>query len=209
MLVVAVIVAGAVIGLRANSSGSSSGGPSGSLVNLTAGPSPSIAPTTPDVQSVRKAGLADLLQRREHAVLNHDETSWLATIDPRQTAFRAAQAAVFTNLEKLPISAWHYSDAGTAPPLTGERQSALGVDAWAANVELGYRFGAADRADVQSAETWTVVRRAGVWLLAGDADGPADTGDLGPRPAHRAHWSPQRRDRDGVHSVTERLCRAS
>ena len=161
VVVVLAIIAGVVIGLRANSSGSSSGGPPGSLVNLAAGPTPSIAPTTTDVQAARKAGLAELLHRRENAVLDHDETSWLATIDPRQTDFRAAQAAVFANLEKLPISAWHYTDAGAAQPLTSQRQSALGADAWAANVELGYRFGAADRTDVQSAETWTLVRRAG------------------------------------------------
>jgi hypothetical protein len=182
-----VLVAGAIagivaIGLHLNGSGDRSGPPPGSLVTSSGGPSATGTPTTQDPDAAREAALSKLLDARQHAVLDHDPAGWLATVDASEPAFRAAQQAVFANLVKLPLSRWHYTYSAPGLALPADRQAALGADAWVADVDLGYRLGAADRSDVHSGESLTLVDRSGTWLLAGDSDGPTDSEiwDLGP-----------------------------
>jgi hypothetical protein len=180
--VVALVVGAVAIALHLNGSAGGASPAGGSIGPQVATPGDSGASAGSDPGGAREAALAQLLQSREQAVLGHDAAAWLATVDPTQTAFRAAQQAVFANLVKLPLTRWHYTYSGPGPVLADNRQSALGVDAWVADVDLGYRLGPADRTDVQTVESLTVVHRAHGWLIAGDTDGANDTQiwDLGP-----------------------------
>jgi hypothetical protein len=163
-------------------------GPAGSAgpSPLPATPAPTVTatptPSTSDPEQVRVAGLEDLLRARERAVHDRDASAWLATVDPQQAAFRLRQQAQFANLARLPLSRWEYAFVGPGPALSATRQSALGPEAWVAQVDLGYRFGAADRSDVHSSEYLTMVDRDGTWLVAGDSDAHSATEiwDLGP-----------------------------
>jgi hypothetical protein len=178
LLVVALVTIWAVV-LRAPGD---SAGPSPLPATPTATLTPSPTATTPDPEQIRLAALEDLLRSRERAVRDKDAAAWLATVDPEQAAFRARQAAQFANLARLPLSRWEYSVLGPGPALSPPRQSALGPDAWVAQVDLGYRFGAADRSDVHSTEYLTLVDRDGSWLVASDTDAHSATEiwDLGP-----------------------------
>jgi hypothetical protein len=182
LLAVVVIAALVAIGLHLNGSGDGNGPPPGSLVTSSAGQTPTGTPTTEDPDAARVAALSQLLDARERAVLEHDQANWLATVDSGEPAFRAAQQAVFANLAKLPLSRWHYTYSAPGPSLSAERQAALGADAWVADVHLGYRLGSADRTDVLSSESLTLVDRSGSWFVAGDSDGTTNTEiwDLGP-----------------------------
>lgn len=179
-LVVVVIIAVGAIFLHG--AGHDSGGPSPlpTLGSPSTTPTPTPTPTDPD--AVRTAALEQLLQQRSAAVLARDRSGWLATVDAGDRTFRFRQDAEFANLAALPLSRWEYSVVGPGPVLSAARQAALGPDAWVAQVDLGYRFGAADRADVHSTQYLTVVQHDGAWLIAGDSDGHTATEiwDLGP-----------------------------
>jgi hypothetical protein len=174
LLVVVLVVGGAGAIWYAVRAGSSTGAASPPTPGSTAS-SPASPSASPDRGQLRAAALRSLLHTREQAVLRHDRAAWIGTVDPHQTAFRQAQEAEFTNLVKLPITRWAYTYDGPGPQLSSARQSALGPDAWVADVGLGYRFGAADRSDVHSTEALTLARAGGRWLLAGNSDGATDT----------------------------------
>ena len=152
--------------------------PSTSLPSQT----PSPTSSTPDPDQVRLAALEEVLRTRERAVLDKDANTWLSTVDPAQRTFRAKQQAQFANLVRLPLSRWTYAVVGPGPALSAARQAELGADAWVAQVDLGYRFGAADRTDVHSSEYLTMVDRDGTWQVASDSDAHSATEiwDLGP-----------------------------
>lgn len=161
---------------------------------LPSTPAPSATPTTTataDPEQVRLAALEQMLHERERAVLAKDADAWSATVDPTQAAFRSAQRAQFANLERLPLSRWTYTVVGSGPSLSQARQTELGPDAWVAQVDLGYRFGSADRTDVHSTQYLTMVDRDGTWLVAGDRDGHSATEiwDLGPLTVFTGHSS--------------------
>jgi hypothetical protein len=179
-LVVVVVVAAGAILLRG--AGDDSGAPSPLPTLGTPTPSATPTPSPTDLDAVRTAALQDLLDQRSAAVLARTPAGWLATVDPTQRAFRSRQQAEFANLALLPLSRWHYAVVGPGPALSSARQSALGPDAWVAQVDLGYRFGSADRTDVHSTEYLTVVHQSGAWLIADDSDGHTATEiwDLGP-----------------------------
>jgi hypothetical protein len=163
--------------LRASGSGAAPQ-PSPPVVTATA---TTPAPTTADPDQVRLAALDALLADRSRAVLEHDSARWMATVDPGAATFGKRQQAQIANLVKLPLSRWHYRVVGT-DQLSTARQAALGPDAWLAEVDLTYRFGSADRADVHSTQYLTLTEHDGSWLVANDRDGRTATEiwDLGP-----------------------------
>jgi hypothetical protein len=178
LFVLVVVVVGAIFLRGQNDSGALNPLPSVSAPSVTPTPTPSPS----DSDAVRRAALEQLLERRSAAVLAQDASQWLTTVDPGQSTFRSRQQAEFANLALLPLSSWHYSVVGPGPTLSAARQAALGPDAWVAQVDLGYRLGRADRADVHSTQYLTLVDRDGSWLIAGDSDGHTATEiwDLGP-----------------------------
>jgi hypothetical protein len=189
-----IVVAGAVIvGVHLRSTPDSGRAPTPLPAPTTAAPTQTPTPTPTvslDAKTLRRQGLSVTLAARERAAVHHDPVAWLATVDPQQAAFRTTQQAVFANLVKLPLTRWHYTiqDSGTA--VSAQRRAALGARAWVMRVDLAYRFGSADRADVHSTQYLTVVHRSTGWLVAADGHSTADGGagtrsdteiwDLGP-----------------------------
>ncbi|WP_310728836.1 hypothetical protein [Streptomyces sp. N2A] len=123
-------------------------------------PGPSSAARFPDVQR--------MLDSRAHAVEQRDEAGFLAAVDPRATAFRARQRAVFGNLAGVPVTDWHYDlDATDAFPLPpGD-----GGERLAAKVRLRYRLKGYDTAPVNAVQYLTLTERDGRWLISSDRDG--------------------------------------
>lgn len=138
--------------------------------------------TVPAAADQRVLALQRLLAVRQRAVLTADKQSWLATVDPRPTAFRAEQSAVFDNLRAVPFSAFGYDVGGVAPALTAARARELGPGAWVARVVLDYRIRDFDRTSARSEQYLTCVLLGGRWYIADDIDGDTATQvwDLGP-----------------------------
>ncbi len=111
------------------------------------------------------AAVRAVLDARARAVLRHDRAAFLATVDPAATGFRTAQAQVFDNLEKLPLSSFGYRVRSTgAFPVAGRQEVA-------AEAELDYALRGYDAAPVSSEAYLTVTRRAGHWYLSSQTDG--------------------------------------
>ncbi|MCQ4046249.1 basic secretory family protein [Streptantibioticus rubrisoli] len=117
------------------------------------------------------AALRAVLDARAQAVLRHDETAFLGSVDPTATGFRDAQRQVFGNLVKLPIGSWSYRLQRTgAFPLTTESDARRRV---AAQVELEYTLRGYDTAPVSSVAYLTMTERGGHWYVAAQTDGEA------------------------------------
>lgn len=130
------------------------------------GPGPAAAgavPTAPAVQSV--------LDRHAAALLRHDETAFLADVDP---GFRERQRQVFRNLAQVPLAAWSYRVVRVAAAGDGAGDRAL------AQVRVGYRLTGYDAADVGSDADLTLARRAGRWYVAADRHDAEQLWDQGP-----------------------------
>ncbi len=182
MLLAVLLSAAAVAGLvggpeRSPSAGGRPAGAGSSPPAIELRPVP--APDGPaGAQAV--AAVTATLDRRAAALRRRDPAGWLAGVDPQSAGFRAAQAALFTRLSRLPITAWRYDLTGTeAAPEA--RAAPLGPGAFVAEVTLSYRLGP-DTRDVERQQYLTVVRHGNSWALASDADGPTqrDLWDLGP-----------------------------
>lgn len=119
----------------------------------------------------RVAALTHLLDERAAAVEHHDRTAFLATLDNANSAFGRRQQAAYDALQRLPVGTFGYGTVQNAAPLSSERARYVGPDAWVATVEGRYRLAGFDRSDRTWQTSFTVVRRAGGWRLADDADG--------------------------------------
>jgi len=112
------------------------------------------APSTATVNS--------LLQRRSRAVLAHDRTAFLATVDPSGQAFRAGQEVLFDNLAKVPLQTWKES-------LTDRRPEVAADDGWTARLRLTYRLRGFDSRDLVYTEYLTFDQSPGTgWVVSGD-----------------------------------------
>ncbi|GAA4610943.1 hypothetical protein GCM10023195_46200 [Actinoallomurus liliacearum] len=108
------------------------------------------------------ATVTTLLQRRSRAVLTHDRTAFLATVDPSAQAFRAGQETLFDNLAKVPLAAWRESLADT-------RAAAAADDGWTARLTLTYRLRGFDTKDAAYTQYLTFQRHQGTgWVVSGD-----------------------------------------
>jgi hypothetical protein len=106
--------------------------------------------------------VAAILERRSRAVLTHDRTAFLATVDPAAEAFRTRQATLFDNLAKVPLEGWRESLADT-------RAAATADDGWTARLTLTYRLRGFDADDLAFTEYLTFERRGDTgWVVAGD-----------------------------------------
>jgi hypothetical protein len=108
------------------------------------------------------AAVTSLLQRRSRAVLTHDRTAFLATVDPSAQAFRTGQETLFDNLVKVPLATWRESLADT-------RAAAAADDGWTARLTLTYRLRGFDTRDAAYTRYLTFARRQGTgWVVSGD-----------------------------------------
>lgn len=111
--------------------------------------------TAPDTTA---ADVQRLLDRRAEAVLDGDETGYLATADPSAAGERATVRGEFANLRELPLAAWSYRVTGLRR--TGARATA--------DAELDYRLGGYDSSPVRAARTLRLTRTDGRWYVASD-----------------------------------------
>jgi len=121
--------------------------------------------------AARTRGIRDLLARRSDAVLHHNLSEWMSTVDPVRHRFRATQRREFTNLRQVPFAAWSYTFApspGQAPSVLAGRYR---VPAWApTQFSLHYRLRGFDPAPTDLAQYPTFTRRGGGWYLASLSD---------------------------------------
>ncbi len=102
------------------------------------------------------------LDRRAAAVVDRDESAYLAALDPAAASLRAAERREFANLAQVPLRSWEYR-------LTGLDRTSAGRAT--AEVELRYRFDGYDDAPVKAAERLDLVRRDGHWYVAAEHPG--------------------------------------
>ncbi|MFE7318603.1 hypothetical protein ACFU7T_36710 [Streptomyces sp. NPDC057555] len=115
-------------------------------------------------------GAQRMLDARADAVRRHDPAAFLASVDPRATAFRTRQRAVFDHLAAVPLADWRYDLVATGV----FRLPAGGGRRLAAQVRLRYRLKGFDTAPVTSLQYLTLTERGGRWLVSSDSDGAAD-----------------------------------
>ena len=135
----------------------------------TAAPVTSVLNARVDVRA-RTVAVHDLLAARAAAVRQHDRTAFLATVDPRATAFRALQASYVDALDEVPLSRWDYQlDASREQPHTAALDRLRG-QWWAPDVTLRYALAGFDDRPTMQQQTLTFVLRQGRWYVASDSD---------------------------------------
>ncbi|MGC5362457.1 hypothetical protein ACPXCE_12395 [Streptomyces sp. DT24] len=126
----------------------------------------SSAPSVPDSSrgSATARDIRTVLDRRAAAVLDHDPAGYLAAVDPRDAALRAAQSRELRNLADVPLSSWTYR-------VRSVREHGAGRAT--ADVELRYRIDGYDNAPVTSDRRLDLERDepAGRWYIAADRPG--------------------------------------
>ncbi len=119
----------------------------------------------------REEALAALLARRAAAVRSHDRAAFSATLDNPASGFGLRQLAQYDALAKLPLGTFRYGTPEPAPPLSADRVSQLGPQAWVSRVAGHYSLAGFDTGTREFESYFTVVHRAGGWKLADDTDG--------------------------------------
>ncbi|MGW3627183.1 hypothetical protein [Streptomyces sp. NPDC000880] len=113
------------------------------------------APEGPDttMRDIRRT-----LDGRAAAVLGHDESSYLAALDPRAPVLRATERREFHNLADVPLRSWEYRLSDV------KRQGARAV----AEAELRYRIDGYDTAPVTASRTLELAEHEGRWYITAD-----------------------------------------
>ena len=112
--------------------------------------------------------IKQVLARRAHALLHHDETAFLATVDPRQPAFVEQQRTLYDNISQLPVASYSYgvdTTAALVPARIPGGDPTLHPDV----VEHLKLSGTFDR-PVSNPVDQTFVRRHGHWLLGAESE---------------------------------------
>jgi hypothetical protein len=119
---------------------------------------------------MRGNAIEAMLFLRSKAILDRDRKAFLASVDPRQRRFRAAQARMFDNLRRVPLASWSYTfDPTRSQVLTPDRQ--YDAPTWSpAHFALHYRLRGFDRQPTNLEQYPTFVQRHGQWFLASLSD---------------------------------------
>jgi hypothetical protein len=142
-------------------------------LSISAAPHPMLQPLARPALNDRAAAVQELLDERSAAVTTHDRDRWLATVDPRNTAFRAQQARLFDALQAVPIQDWRYDlDPSVQQPVSKELDRKRGHGWWVPGVTLHYRLAGFDTVPTAEPERLTFVPYAGRWYLTADDDAP-------------------------------------
>jgi hypothetical protein len=126
---------------------------------------------TPDeaADGVRRATAGGaVLQKMATAVDDDNRSEFLATIDPKGSAFRDSARTIFANLEKLPLGTFQLryvsDDIGA---LTPDRQAELGgTQSWLAQVEVSWQLTGYDAKPARETLPVTFVTRDGTTYAA-------------------------------------------
>jgi hypothetical protein len=119
-------------------------------------------PTDDDRSDIRH-----LLKTRSQAILDHDRSAFLATVDPADDDLVATQETLFDNLAKLPVASVRYAvdDASGLPPAKVEGDDPV----FRPTVVEQVRLRDVDRSAVGNPLEDTFVRRNGHWLLGAES----------------------------------------
>lgn len=127
------------------------------------------------VQTERIVQVRDLLAARAQAVRRHDLAGFLATVDPAEPAFYAAQRAEFDNMRGVAFASWGYHLDPTVALIAVPALAAYGAPTWVPGVQLHYALAGFDSQPVRAAVAFTFVQRHGSWLIGSDHDEPGAT----------------------------------
>ncbi|MFE5796221.1 hypothetical protein ACFQ8C_27080 [Streptomyces sp. NPDC056503] len=108
-------------------------------------------PADPALREVRA-----LLDRHAEALLDRDETAWLAAVAP---SYRSAARTEFRRLAAVPLADWSYRVTGV--DRTGEGRLT-------ARVERGHRVEGYDRGSLDSGRVVDLAERDGRWYVTGE-----------------------------------------
>ncbi|TCO51973.1 hypothetical protein EV646_101969 [Kribbella antiqua] len=127
--------------------------------------------TTPDeaAEGVRRAAAGEaVLQKMATAVDDDSRSGFLATIDPKASAFRVSARTIFANLGKLPLATFQLRYVSDDPAaLTPDRQTELGGTAsWLAQVEVSWQLKGYDAKPARETIPVTFVTRDGTTYAA-------------------------------------------
>lgn len=168
---IVVIAVAVLVGVTVMTMPRDLGSPSGGRVDGAGRPVPASPGPAGEAASGRAAAVDELLRRRAQAVLGRDRTAFLAGIDPQaDEAFRAAQEALFDNLDGVPLREWSYRvNAGqqTRPP-EAPGDDTVPDDSWAPDVWLRYALTGADVVPTSRQMAYLFVRRGQSWYLSSD-----------------------------------------
>ncbi|MFD3520305.1 hypothetical protein [Streptomyces sp. NPDC058653] len=110
----------------------------------------------------RAAGaIGRTLDHRAEALLDRDESRYLAAVDPGAADLLAAERRTYRNLSDVPVRSWEYELRDV--DRSGKRATA--------RVELRYRIEGYDSAPVTSARTLELLERDGRWYVTADRPG--------------------------------------
>lgn len=134
---------------------------------------PRVGTASPPVAG-RLGAVDALLADRAAAVLDHDESAWMATVTGDATQ---RQRRIFRTLEELPFARWSYDAVSEGPSLSAKERSELPDGAFRVRTMVRYRLSDYDQADVQRREFFTVIPVDGGWRIARDDDVASDRYD--------------------------------
>ncbi|MFC8830267.1 hypothetical protein ACFT9I_33630 [Streptomyces sp. NPDC057137] len=116
------------------------------------------APTATDAAT---GAIQRILDRRADALLDRDESGYLAAVDPAADDLLAAERRTYRNLTDVPVRSWEYKVRDV--DRSGTRATA--------SAELRYRIAGYDSAPVTSARTLELTERDGRWYVTADRPG--------------------------------------
>lgn len=117
--------------------------------------------SAPPVSDAATGAIQRTLDRRADALLDHDETGYLAAVDPAAGDLLAAERRTYRNLVDVPVRSWEYELRDV------ERSGARAT----ARAELRYRIAGYDTAPVTTSRTLGLTERDGHWYVTADRPG--------------------------------------
>ena len=126
----------------------------------------------------KDAAIQKVLDRRADAVLDRDREAFMASVDPGNQAFVAAQEQLFDNLSQVDFESWEYELIGedyNRPDLADEYDRPYHLPA----ILLHYAIQGFDRAEVARPQVLTFLKTGDRWLVASDSDADAQLPETG------------------------------
>ncbi|MGB9377424.1 MAG: hypothetical protein WCB04_07925, partial [Mycobacteriales bacterium] len=150
-------------------------GAGGGVTRAIAGrPAPNLGDTSSLTQSERDArakAVRTLLADRSAALLKRDRAAFLASVDPKSTAFLLRQGQLFDNLRAVPLAEWSYTlNPESELPQSSSRLTRYLAPLWVPQVNVKYRIAGFDDRPTQQRQVLTFVLRSGSWYIGGDDD---------------------------------------
>jgi hypothetical protein len=133
-------------------------------------PPPPVSAVSPSA-AARLLAIRALLHERAAAIVEHDESAFMATVDPAETGFWHSQVRMFANLAKVSFASWSYTLDSVPARLDRGRLRRYDAPAWApAQVALHYRIAGFDTAATDLTQYPTFVKRGVRWYLGSLSD---------------------------------------